>query len=73
MTPLSKSTEELMLKVKYSYKFLQKQVKKWGQNVSRATNFLYFSQSFKKLKVYCPFKTPLNTEFAHFPSAVFAQ
>jgi len=41
MTPLSKRTLEWMLEVKYSYNFLQKQVKKWDENVSRAKIFLY--------------------------------
>jgi len=41
MTALPKRTLEWMLKVKYSYNFLQKHVKKWDQNVSKAKNFLY--------------------------------
>jgi len=41
MNPLPQRTLEWMLKVKYSYNFLQKLVKKWDQNVSRAKIFLY--------------------------------
>jgi len=41
MTPLPKRTLEWMLKVKSSYNFFKKAVKKWDQNVSRAKIFLY--------------------------------
>jgi len=41
MTPFPKRTLEWVLKVKYSYSFLTKLVKKWEQNVSRAKIFPY--------------------------------
>jgi len=41
MTSLTKSTLEWMLKVKYSYNFEQKQVKKWDQNIFRGKIFHY--------------------------------
>jgi len=47
MTLLPKRTLEWMLKVKSSYNFLTKQVKKWDQNVSREK----FSLFIVKLKL----------------------
>jgi len=41
MTPFRKRTLKWILKVKYSYNFSTKQVKKWDQNVSRDKIFLY--------------------------------
>jgi len=36
-----------MLKVKYYFNFLKKEVKKWDQNVYRAKIFLYWESNLK--------------------------
>jgi len=50
---IPKRTLEWILKVKSSYNFLTKKVKKWDQNVSRA-NFSLFIDKFKKLEFSVP-------------------